>query len=607
MILEVLYLLFIQFLKKGGTVRINNLKLIKIIYNLFQIGINGYIVYGLSQNFSLSNPFGFNTVYNPMIEHFIRIHLLSKYIDFFDTVLMILGNNTQQITFLHLFHHSTISLVWKYLLDKKIAWGSIYFGAFINSTIHVMMYLHYLITTFKIKNPFKILLTKCQILQFYICLLHSCLYPFYETVNNSNTYILQIIYQSVMIYLFNKFYHNRYKIKNNTISKEAKYIKINNTIYDISNFHHPGGNIINHYTNQDATEVFKKFHSTSSFALKTLQTLQASNNNTIIIKDKSLLEYEFEQLQYIWEKKGYYKSNILSYYPNIVTIISTLLLSLYIAQYNLLLSGIIISICWIFCGFLQHYCGHFEFTGNRAIDLFVQNIVEGLLKGGSASWWREKHNKHHSKTNILHYDEDWDTLPFLSWDKKLSKNKCWLRFQYIYFIPILSLYVPYLWFSTKIHMFKNKKFMEVTYVILHYFIFAMILNSYNYSILQGIYWFLIGYMIQGIYLGFVFSLNHFPLQLEYTDTKEEWVIQNIVSTLNYSTKNSFITWITGHLNYQIEHHLVFDMPAYNYPFIQNDIIQLCKKYDIEYKNFSLREAIKMNFTKLKNSTKIYKD
>ena len=28
---------------------------------------------------------------------------------------------------------------------------------------------------------------------------------------------------------------------------------------------------------------------------------------------------------------------------------------------------------------------------------FLQHLFEGLCKGGSASWWRNRHNKHHAK------------------------------------------------------------------------------------------------------------------------------------------------------------------------------------------------------------------
>ena len=185
---------------------ISNIKFFMKIYNILQIIVCLYVVYGLSQFLSIYNLFGIGYDYHPNIEYFIKIHYFTKYLDWFDTLFILLNNKTQkQLSFLHLFHHSTINIIWGFLIWSGHANGTVFFGAIINSFIHILMYSHYLLTSFNIKNPLKNLLTNLQILQFYLCLLHSILILFYyKELSNYPVDLswIQFLYQLSMIYLF---------------------------------------------------------------------------------------------------------------------------------------------------------------------------------------------------------------------------------------------------------------------------------------------------------------------------------------------------------------------------------------------------------------------
>ena len=53
-----------------------------------------------------------------------------------------------------------------------------------------------------------------------------------------------------------------------------KFIIINDNKYDITNFNHPGGEVISYYINKDATDVFNAIHQRSSKANIILNNLQ---------------------------------------------------------------------------------------------------------------------------------------------------------------------------------------------------------------------------------------------------------------------------------------------------------------------------------------------
>ena len=91
-------------------------------------------------------------------------------------------------------------------LQPLLQLGAARYGALINSVTHVFMYTHYLWTSFKFKNPFKALLTKWQIAQFYSCFLHAVLVLsgvfVVETKIDKELAWLQFCYHITMVYLF---------------------------------------------------------------------------------------------------------------------------------------------------------------------------------------------------------------------------------------------------------------------------------------------------------------------------------------------------------------------------------------------------------------------
>ncbi len=100
--------------------------------------------------------------------------------------------NYRQLSFLHLFHHSSILVVWGYLLQSGHANGTAYFGAAINSFVHTVMYAHYLYTATGRVNPFKAAVTQLQMGQFWLCLLHAGSVVLWERVLPSTLGYLQV-------------------------------------------------------------------------------------------------------------------------------------------------------------------------------------------------------------------------------------------------------------------------------------------------------------------------------------------------------------------------------------------------------------------------------
>merc|ERR1711884_200735 len=69
------------------------------------------------------------------------------------------------VSFLHVYHHVSIAWAW-WAAFMLYPGGDSYFGALLNSIIHVLMYSYYLLALLKIPCPWKRYLTQAQLLQF---------------------------------------------------------------------------------------------------------------------------------------------------------------------------------------------------------------------------------------------------------------------------------------------------------------------------------------------------------------------------------------------------------------------------------------------------------
>jgi len=173
-------------------------------YNIAQIVLCAWMTWGLLPQVDImsGNPFGLNYERNASIEFVVFVHYLSKYMDWTDTFIMIGNKSFGQVSFLQVFHHATIGMVWAVLLSRGWGSGTAAYGAFINSVTHVLLYGHYFWTSLGYNNPFKAYLTKFQLTQFASCIVHALLVLVFEKVYPVEFSFLQVAYHIIMLYLF---------------------------------------------------------------------------------------------------------------------------------------------------------------------------------------------------------------------------------------------------------------------------------------------------------------------------------------------------------------------------------------------------------------------
>ena len=354
-------------------------------------------------------------------------------------------------------------------------------------------------------------------------------------------------------------------------------------VYDITTFwrKHPGGRLILAKAGADATDDFYAFH-TGQAARVLLKTKQVG---VLVDAFTSPLLEDFRSLRKQFEEKGYFNSNKLYFaavFAGILALQFVGYLLLHILPdcfFNRLLCSSIVGLAYGQCGFLMHDFCHKSVFHSKSLNRYGQIVTYGLLLGGSPSWWKGRHNRHHVAPNHRTWDLDIRTLPLFAWDHIMAKKapSSLLRFQAFYWC---FLGPPFIFLFYKVWNFvfilKQDK-MLLPIWILHHLSWLPLVSHMGFWGVLG--WNCLVLMWMGNYLGWVFALNHYMHPLHEKDY--DWVTSTALTTQNIKPSN-FISWFTGGLCYQIEHHLFPTMPRSSYSVVHKDIVRLFRKHQLPF-------------------------
>ncbi|KNC51327.1 uncharacterized protein AMSG_12068 [Thecamonas trahens ATCC 50062] len=137
---------------------------IRLVYNAVMVVLSGYMCYELTYNTFWAIPVEHNPA-GDRIASALWLYAMSKIPEYLDTLFMILRKKNKQISFLHVYHHASIGLVWL-INGLYFPGGDAWFAAAFNAFIHVLMYSYYFLRTINVPCPWKRFLTVFQLIQF---------------------------------------------------------------------------------------------------------------------------------------------------------------------------------------------------------------------------------------------------------------------------------------------------------------------------------------------------------------------------------------------------------------------------------------------------------
>lgn len=169
------YLLFAGTARRIFTGPPVRLPVVTLAYNFVQIVLCSYISVEAAVR---ARRAGYTLVCNaivhdaPVMADLLWVFYLSKLLDCCDTVFIVLGKRWNQLSFLHVYHHSSVFLFYwvnmRYNFD-----GDVYVTMVLNGGVHVLMYTYYAVAMHSRDIWWKRLLTKAQLVQFVLMFLHA--------------------------------------------------------------------------------------------------------------------------------------------------------------------------------------------------------------------------------------------------------------------------------------------------------------------------------------------------------------------------------------------------------------------------------------------------
>lgn len=414
--------------------------------------------------------------------------------------------------------------------------------------------------------------------------------------------------------------------------------------YDVTDYKHPGGNIIKYMSGQDATNVFEEFHYRSKKARAILQSLPRTkvepNEGNVMTTEQKMLE-DFVRFRKSLEDRGFFNPSYIHITYRILELFAIYSFAIWSMQYSIAASIVLLGLFGGRCGWVQHEGGHNSFTGNIKTDKIVQNVFIGFGLLADGSMWNSMHNKHHAATQKIGYDMDLDTAPFVLFyprneneldvkkqimdrfgDKceeidnvsikspKQSRNslldkvvKLWLKYQVYTFLPITSGVFVMLFWLLYLHPRKIIRDKNTTQAVIvtvgHVSRILLFMRIGEASLYRALVYHFITLWFSGVYLFGQFSLSHTFMPVIESNENPNWVRYSLEHTVDIEPQNYAVSWIMGHLNNQVVHHLFPSMPQYRGPEVSKELIEFCKKWDLKYNIITYREAWNSMFANLR--------
>ncbi|NXF90614.1 FADS2 desaturase, partial [Eubucco bourcierii] len=385
-----------------------------------------------------------------------------------------------------------------------------------------------------------------------------------------------------------------------------KWLVIERKVYNVTKWakRHPGGQrVISHCAGEDATDAFQAFHINPTLVRKFLKPLligELAPGEPSQDRDKNpQLVEDFRTLRKTAEDMNLFRASPLFFSLYLGHILAMEVLAWLMVLYfgtgwiTTLILACILTTAQAQAGWLQHDFGHLSVFKKSSWNHIIHKFVIGHLKGASANWWNHRHFQHHVKPNIFTKDPDvnmlhifvlGDTQPVEYGKKKLKYLPYNHQHEYFFLTRILlSFLVP------GAHTLPNPiTFMQgwtlpeclrtvssqLTGRVIHE---GNCLERRRLKRFLESHWFV-----------WVTQMNHIPMEID-SEKHRDWLSSQMAATCNIE-QSFFNDWFTGHLNFQIEHHLFPTMPRHNFWKVKPLVKSLCAKYGVQYEEKPLGRA-----------------
>ncbi len=262
--------------------------------------------------------------------------------------------------------------------------------------------------------------------------------------------------------------------------------------------------------------------------------------------------------------------------------------------------AILLGVAMAAIGFnVQHDGGHSGYSDKPWKNRLAAMTMDML--GASSYIWRQQHNVvHHSYANVDGHDADIDLSP-IGRLAPTQKRYGFHRFQHIYLWLLYGFVAPKWQFVDDFrdlirgricdHKFPFPRGKELAILVggkLFFITTAFVIPLALHSWYVALPIYLLASMVQGVIMAVVIQLAHaveeaeFPVPNAEGRLENSWAVHQVQTTVDFARKSRVVSWYTGGLNFQTEHHLFPRVCHVNYPALSEIVKQACEDFGLRY-------------------------
>lgn len=356
--------------------------------------------------------------------------------------------------------------------------------------------------------------------------------------------------------------------------KQMNIYRIHDKIYDLTDFisKHPGGTDM--FTPRegilDITPLIYSYHKDPNILFEILPKYEIVSDNAIV---KYGTDYKYDK--YLELKKLVYDEihdkQLPLYWSNRETAYNIGMFILYVRIWIYCSSLETVNVLWfvllaIFnighCALIFHETSHYTGFKNQRLNTIVSNIAVAPILTNAE--WKWDHNYlHHCFTNT-ELDNDFAGHSQLFRHSSDHQHLWQHQLQHIYASMLFCLGG----FSGQIDSIKHERW--------NFMLFLMIL-----------YWFgmtntFVFYGLTGFLFLSIAQLSHIQQECVTKEKTDDFLTNQVSSSMNFKTDNPVIRFICFGLDIQIEHHLFPNIPHSTLRLIQPIVREYCDKNGVAY-------------------------
>ena len=270
---------------------------------------------------------------------------------------------------------------------------------------------------------------------------------------------------------------------------------------------------------------------------------------------------------------------------------------------------------------VMHDSNHESFSSKKWVNKLMGSSM--YILAGNVYNWKVQHNVlHHTFTNVKGHDEDIDAGRII----RFSKHSKWLKIHhlqrfysvFVYGLLTINWAITTDFKQTSRYLKKKLSYGDfpnptrqwtilIVTKILYYAFWVvlplLVLDIAWWKVLLG---FLAMHYTAGLILSLVFQLAHvvpntdMPLPNKEGILEHTWAIHQLYTTSNFAPNNKFVSFYTGGLNHQVEHHIFPHISHIHYEKLAKLVKETTKEFNLPYYEYkTMTKALKEHFHQLK--------